>query len=448
MSRNRIRKAHFRASSLKRRTVLASGIALIAAPLFRAQETRAQAATKPHFIAIQHPLGQMTEWLPSGGTTDFELSEQTTSLQPFRDRLLFVRGMRSALTENLNTDGAHVQGVQATFTGRRPTQNTSASAESINISIDQEIAQLLGADSLALGVLSGGRFRDVISHRSGGEPIYPEKNAVKVFDLLFSDVGGDQLAQQKLRAQRQSMFDAWEADLTDLKTQLGAQQQRHLDAHLTELRGLELDLAKIGTACEAPMMAQEQADYYTRSANYRQIGKQMMDLIVAAFGCDRAQVASLMWHTGGQAGITYPWLESTTSHHTLTHASDREEADDQLRRVYTWYTEQFAYLLQKLSESPHGEGSLLDNTVLFWTSSLGAHRSHNGRDMRVLVAGNVDGYFNTGQYIQSPTNGSLGQHRPLNDLMGELVRGVAGQASDAFHSDDMNSIDEMLEIRA
>lgn len=441
------KRRRVKASSLRRRTLLASGVGMLAAPLLRSQESHAQAAQKARFIAMAHPIGQMEDWLPTGGVTDFELTEQTQSLAPFRDRLIFVRGLRSALTEGDNGMGGHGRGLQAAFTGRRPVDGPGR-PESINISVDQEIAQRLGADSLALGALPGGEFNDVLSHKEGGDPIFAEGNAVKVFDLLFAGLGGDEVEQQKLRLRRQSMFDAWSTELTDLKGQLGVQHQQHLDAHLTEIRGLEQDLAGVVNSCEAPELDLQATDFYTKSANYQAIGTQMMDLIVAALACDRAQVASLVWQKGGATNQTYPWLDSTKGHHVLTHDQDVAGANEQLRRIYGWYTEQFAYLLQKLSDVPDGDATLLDNTLLFWGTSLGAHRSHSGRDMRVLVAGNANGYFRTGQYLQFPRTGALSTNRPLNDLLTEIVRGVTGEETDKFHVDDLNTQNELPEIRA
>jgi len=51
-----------------------------------------------------------------------------------------------------------------------------------------------------------------------------------------------------------------------------------------------------------------------------------------------------------------------------------------------WRAEQHAYFLQRLKDTPEGEGSMLDRTVVLWGSAH-PHASHSTRNYPVQLAG-------------------------------------------------------------
>src|SRR5690606_38555164 len=140
-----------------RRHLLQGAAAGLAATPLASLATASTSEGRPlRFLTIYTPMGQMDEWLPVGTGRNFVLSSQAESLQNVRDKLIFIRGMRSALTIDDARDGGHQMGHYAAFCG---TQG-GADERSLGISIDQEIANRFdGATpfhSLRLGVLPSG----------------------------------------------------------------------------------------------------------------------------------------------------------------------------------------------------------------------------------------------------------------------------------------------------
>lgn len=86
----------------------------------------------------------------------------------------------------------------------------------------------------------------------------------------------------------------------------------------------------------------------------------------------------------------------TTISHDGDTAGDTVEA---LTKINVWYAEQFAYLLGRLDSIPEGEGTMLDNTVVFWTNELAKGNSHSRNDQHYVVAGGAD-YFDMGRCIK------------------------------------------------
>jgi len=405
------------------------------------------AATAPdgrpiRFLTICTPMGQMTEWLPSGSGSSYVLSDQASSLQAVRDKLLFIRGMRTALTINDGRDGGHQAGHYASFCG------TQAGADelSLGISVDQVIANRLDGmtpfHSLRLGVLPSGLHYSDLSHAGPSQPLAPLGNAVSVYNSLFGNFGLDERELNLQRLRKQSILDLWTGELSELSSRIGNERAHILDAHLTQVRVMERQLDEVVdvSSCVPPSAPGLADAYYQDPTNYPDIGQQMIDTIVAAFSCDLTRVASLMWHRTAST-IIHTWVGAAQEHHALTHDTNPTVADEELRPVYRWYTEQMANLFARLDAIPEGDGTLLDHTVIYWATPEGDHRSHNGYDMRMLLAGGGAAGLGLGRYLNLDL-------RPANDLLSELVYAVTGEATDTFDEPLLATSGELPEIRA
>lgn len=427
-----------------RRHLLRGAAAGVAATPFASLATASIPEGRPlRFLTIYTPMGQMDDWLPTGAGRNFVLSPQTESLQSVRDKLIFIRGMRSALTIDDGRDGGHQMGHYAAFCGTQGGADTL----SLGISVDQEIANRFEGStpfhSLRLGVLPSGLYYSDISHAGPSQPLPPIGNAMSVFNSLFGSFGLDdtELALQRLR--RRSILDLWTSELDALNRRVGPQHAHVIEAHLEQVRVIErqLDTTVGATACTPPAHPGQLDTFYQSPGNYPVIGQQMIDLIVSAFACDLTRVASLMWHRTAST-IVHTWAGATQEHHALTHDTNPDAADAELRPVYRWYTEQMAYLFQRLDEIPEGDGTLLDHTIIYWASEVGNHRSHSGFDMRVLLAGGGAAGLDTGQYLDVSST-----RLAMNNLLSELVDAATGAPTSTFDEPRLETTGELSDIR-
>jgi hypothetical protein len=92
----------------------------------------------------------------------------------------------------------------------------------------------------------------------------------------------------------------------------------------------------------------------------------------------------------------------TDWHHTLSHASPEDTPEmEKLIAIGEWHAQQFAYLLQSLSDRTDVDGrTLLDNTVILWAQELSEARFHTHQNMPFLLAGG--GRLNTGRVVRVP----------------------------------------------
>lgn len=426
---------------LSRRHVLAAGAAGLASIPFASLATASLPTSRPlRFLAVYTPMGQMTEWLPIGSGRDYVLSDQASSFAPVRDKILFIRGMRTALTINDGRDGGHQEGHYASFCGTQAGDDGNATG----ISVDQEIGNRLDGrtpfHSLALGVLPSGLNASFLSFTGPGRPLPPIGNAMSVYNSLFANFGLGERELALARMRKRSVLDLWTGELGDLSRRVGPARAHIMDAHLQQIRTLERQLDEVpSVTCVPPANPGVADSFYQDTANYPAIGRQMMDLIIAAFACDLTRSCSLMWHRTAST-IVHSWVGATQEHHALTHDTNPAIADEQLRPVYRWYSEQMAYLCQRLDEIPEGDGTMLDHTVIYWGQELGDHRSHNGYDMRILLAGGGAAGLDLGRYIELT-------RRPVNDLLAEMVDAVTGEPTSTFDEPLLETVGGLSEIR-
>jgi hypothetical protein len=135
-----------------------------------------------------------------------------------------------------------------------------------------------------------------------------------------------------------------------------------------------------------------------------------MDLITAAFQCDVTRVATLQWGNSNDQ-CTYSWLGVNTLGHDMAHNNNNcDPSGEKKLKTYRWYSEQFAYLLNKLSNATEADGStMIDNTVVLWASEFSESNGHSADKLMWLLMGNAGGYFKQGQIIDF-------KGRSLNDL--------------------------------
>jgi hypothetical protein len=182
-----------------------------------------------------------------------------------------------------------------------------------------------------------------------------------------------------------------------LKSRLGPQDRIKLDQYLDSIRDVE---RRIQIAEKAKMGDLPQAD---RPAgvpdNWPDYMKVMFDLQVLAYQADLTRVITFM--TAREATLmTFPHLGISMQHHEASHHNYEQEKLDVLHKININQSELFAYYLDKMDAVKEASGSMLDNSILFFGSTLSDPSVHSQRDLPVMLAGGAAGSLNTGRYIR------------------------------------------------
>jgi hypothetical protein len=393
---------------------IAIGLPLLHAMAGLTPDARAQTAAKKRFVVWFTGSGSILDkWRPTGSEKDFTLSPILSPLAPHQQDLVVVDGL---YLQHAGGD-AHTDGMGACLTGTplRPTSNGTGYAT--GISVDQVIAEHIGRDtplkSLELSVSKlPVSVWTRLAYAGDNQPIPPEHDAQKVFARLFADQGAgqDDAALATLKAQRRSVLDTVADDYAALSKRLGTDDRQRIDQHLTAIREIEQRLDGTSTSggdgCAQPSMPPSYESLEAMgNAGYPLMGKLMMDLMVTALACDRTRVISLMWEHAAE-NQRFPFIGADVEHHEAIHNSQFGPVE----KILTWFSEQQAYLLGKLKEIREGDGTLLDNTLIFSTSEQSNGTTHRHDNMPFLLMGKAGGALETGRFLRfggSPSHNDL-----------------------------------------
>jgi hypothetical protein len=420
--------------SIARRHVLrglgsvALGLPLLDAMSGGSSLAHAQNAAKKRFVVWFTGSGSILDkWRPSGSERAFELSPILAPLEPHKDHLVVLDGLYQ---QHAGGD-AHTDGMGACLTGTplRPTGNGTGYAT--GISVDQVIAEHIGADtplkSLELSVSKlPVSVWTRLAYAGDNQPIPPEHDAQNVFKRLFTDgssAGQPDEALTILKAQRKSVLDAVADDYAALAKRLGTEDRTRIEQHFTAIREIETRLDAVGSGSNASCLEPASPPTYDSleamgNAGYPLMGKLMMDMMVAALACDRTRVITLMWEHAAE-NQRFPFIGADIEHHEGIHNGELAAVE----KILTWFTEQQAYLLTKMKEVREGDGTLLDNTLIFSTSEQSDGRTHGHDNMPFLLLGKAGGALETRRWLR------YGDRPGHNDLLCSMLRLMGIEAS-------------------
>ncbi len=408
---------------ISRRLFLGGAGATIALPLVESLLPRIARGADPEgpprrFLAFYVPNGiEMANWTPAAEGPDWVATPILAPLIPYRSKVMVVSGVANR-PGRPDAIGDHGAGCGAFLTATHVVKTEGADIRA-GKSVDQIAADKLCANlpyrSLELGIEGGSSvggcdsgyscaYTRNISWLDATTP-RPKLTSPRVaFDRMFAGFDPDVTAQeiQKRLRYRTSVLDYARGETDRLRGALGRSDRAKLDQYLTGVRELEKRLARPSAVC-APGEAPGDLEYPDRV-------KFMLDLIALVLHCDQTRVATFMLGNAGsnrahtQIGVPDP-------HHELSHHQNDPGKRARLVQIDRWEVEQLAYLLGKLEERKEIDGtSILDHTVLFFSSEIEDGNSHSHFNMPVLVAGGGGGALATGRHVRytnQPTMGNL-----------------------------------------
>src|SRR5579862_4006993 len=398
------------AKSLPRRTVLRGMGATIALPVLEAMlPSRARAAAKPahRFQTFYVPNGMaMEHWSPKGEGAAFELSPILEPLAPFRNQMLVLSGVKA----NWNYIHAGASGSFLTGTTRGGRNEVEIIAD---VSMDQLLARHFAKDtqvpSLELsmdapanaGACTGNLscvYTHTLSWRSPTQPLPMEWNPRAVFETLFGDSGStDHAARESRLQQHKSILDSVTAKLTDLKRELGPQDQVKVDEYAEAIRDVErrIQRAEEQSDIELPSMEQPQG----APPVFEDHLALMLDLQLLAFQSDLTRVVSFMIGKE-QSARPYPQIGVPEAHHPLSHHNDIPELIAHMSKINRYHTQLLSQYLTKLRATPDGDGSLLDHMIMLYGSGISNSTRHSGDNLPLLVLGGGSGKLKGGRHLK------------------------------------------------
>ena len=419
---------------LSRRTFLHGVGATIALPYLDAMTPAFASAAKPvtraAFVYTANGI-IMKDWTPTEIGNNFDLSKTLSPLRNFQDQTVIISGLDHKNGEALGDGpGDHARAGASWLTGAHPKKTRGAdirNGQSIDQAIAQQIGQTTPLPSLEIGLqdvrMVGGcdsgyscAYSNTISWSSPTTPLPYETNPRRVFESLFGD---GETTDPKARAmqlkQNRSLLDFVLQDPQRLVPKLGASDRSKLSDYLDSVREVERRIQNVEQREAAELPALDRPEGIPPS--FEDHLKIMSDLIAIAFQADLTRVVTFMFSREG-GNRAYPSIGVPDAHHGLSHHQNDPVRMARLQSIDQYHVEMFSYLLGKLRDSADDTGSILENSVVLYGSSLSDSNAHLHNNLPTVLVGGASGKLKGGRHLRVPDG------TPMTNMLLSIADGL------------------------
>jgi hypothetical protein len=415
-------------TSISRRAVLRGMGASLALPFLDAMVPAATAMAKTaatpamRFGAVFVPMGERPGfWTPKTTGANVELSPILKPLEAFKDSLVVVSGL------DRPAGGTHAVSTATWLTGSAP-KRTESEDFFAGVSLDQVVASRIGGDTVLpslevatedqagyIGACDVGyscAYMSTIAWKGPTTPLPAQNNPRVIVERLFGRPGTTADRVARMRGD-QSILDSVKQDVTSLERGLGARDRVRLNEYLDHLREIEQRITRAEKQAGTDLAIPE-APVGVPATFEEHVGV-LFDLMAVAYEADLTRVFSFMMNREASQvvfpaiGINEPW------HHISHHGNDQEKLAS-LVKINTWHITLFAKFLERLRDTPDGDGSLLDHTMLLWGSGMSDSNSHSPNDVPLLLAGGAGGRLKGNRHVAAPRG------TPLSNVMLDVAQ--------------------------
>ncbi|KCZ54774.1 hypothetical protein HY29_13325 [Hyphomonas beringensis] len=384
-------------------------------------------------------------WSPTLGEAGFALQPESLPLESIKEHLNFLTGFDAILDGRPNH--VHVSGTFSLRSGIAPLKFGVIEGGTFETAIADRLG--VGTRFKSLDFTATGNPADTYSYRSAQVRNTPETSARALYDRIFAaglrKPGEGEFKPDPKTLSRISVLSAVSEQRKALEANLGAEDRRRLDQYFTSVREVEQQLELqteepvIPEACQMPERPGEHDANYDL-ANVHENHKLMAKLLALAMACDQTRNFNVVFsnsasslHRSGEA----------SSHHLYTH----EEFTDpdvgyqiETSKFVIENMKGWAAFVQALADVPEGDGTLLDNCLVFAHSDTSWAKIHAVQGIPMMTAGRAGGRIKTGQVVTA--NGD-----PITRV-GLTMQQIAGVPIERWGTRSMETDNSVTQILA
>lgn len=384
---------------IDRRTVLKAAGVSMALPWLEAMATpnSAKAELPRRMCAIMFPFGiampkddakdREWGWFPTGKDKDYQLTNVLKPLQPLMNDVSIFQGLSHPRCRAMNGHDTGDTFLTANSLAPVTYQNT--------VSLDQLAAKHIGKQTrLASLTLStdggvGPRTRTTtLSYTAKGQPIPALSDPRQIFERLFGQDGASQKDRRKLQ-NSESILDLVMDQSKSLRRNLGIADQRKLSEFETSVREVEQRVERSRSWLDVPLpnIDRDSIGIDATVDAPKEYLKAIYDLQFLALQTDLTRIMTYQIGSYGPSrarkfpgilGLKPDW-------HGLAHGAGKKGGPESIGRFDQFLAENLSRFLTKLKETPEGDGTMLDRTLVLYGSSNS--RTHQNRNYPLLLAG-------------------------------------------------------------
>ncbi|KLU03012.1 Tat (Twin-arginine translocation) pathway signal sequence domain protein [Rhodopirellula islandica] len=359
----------------------------------------------------------------SGSLAKAKLPEPISALEPYKERLHIINGLH----------GLHTSPSHSAFFGALGGYRGSDGVPPSGSTIDYELSKVLPETllpHLCIGMDSIENMKTkptiaTLSASGAGQPIFMHSNPNHLYQMLYGGISSGEIRLQ--HEARSSVLSQIELLAAAKGQSLPASDQQRYGQYVQgfqEVNGLRDRLDTVSDHLRE--FAPKVDDRYTNPEFETDWHDCLLDLGISAL---TSGITNTLTIGSGRGEIFGAWkgLGIDQQGHNLGHM---DQPDNPIWiKIRQYNSRMLVRIMEKLDSVPEGSGTMMDNTVIVYTSNNADKQHTNGANWPVMLLGNFDGAFKSGCFTQ------VEGKRPINALYTSLLR-AAGQNVDRFNMDD------------
>ena len=359
----------------------------------------------------------------SGSLANVTLPEPISPLESYKDRLHIINGLH----------GTHTTPSHSAFFGALGGYRGGDGVPPSASTIDHELSNVLPETLLPHLCIGMDSIENMttkptvanLSASGAGQPIFMHSNPNHLYQMLYGGISTGEIRKQheaksNLLAQVEKLANAKGQSLpSGTAGRYGQFVQGFRDTN-----GLQDRLSKVSDHLRkfAPVVDER----YTNPQFETDWHDALLELGISAL---TSGITNTLTIGSGRGEIFGAWkgIGVEKQGHDLGHIAQPNNPIWVKIRQYN--SRMLVKLIESLESIPEGSGSMMDHTLIVYTSNNADKQHTSGANWPVMLLGNFDGAFKTGCFTQ------LDGKRPINALYTAILR-AAGSNVDRFNMDE------------
>ena len=352
--------------------------------------------------------------------SSIKLAEPMAALEPYKDKMHVIMGLHGRHTSPSHSAYFGALG------GYRGGIGVPPAAPTIDHVISQRLPQTI-LPHLCIGMdsIENMKARPTLATLSAtgpAQPIFMHSDPNKLYQMLFGSIAsGDVYKRYKARSKVFTEVEKLAALKAKGLPMAEAERYAGYINGFKDMNGLRKKLVNVSE--ELKKVAPKYDKKYPHPEFETDWHDRLLDIGIAAL---QANLTNVLTIGSGRGEIFGSWkgIGVEKAGHNLGHM--KQAGDDIWIKIRQYNTQMLIKLMKSLEAIPEGNGTMMDNTFIVYTSNNGAKQHTNGDNWSYVLLGNGGGQFKTGQYTY------MTDKRPLNDLYTTFLHGI-GTPVDRFN---------------
>jgi len=232
-------------------------------------------------------------------------------------------------------------------------------------------------------------YMDTISWSSPTTPLPMTYNPRVAFEDLFGSGGSPEDRAARRKANR-SILDGIAHDVARLRNALDPKDRNRLNGYLENVREIERRIQAIEAYNSSGVRRELPAAPIGVPDSWEELVILMLDLQALAFSADVTRVSTLKM-SRDTSNRVFPESGNTTPFHSASHHGETPKGIDEFAKINRYHVSLIVPFLEKLKNTPDGDGNLLDHSMILYGSPMGDSHVHSHKRVPLMLLGHASG---------------------------------------------------------